>query len=166
MVRVAKKLNHNALKRKDTDSDNGKEDSSSEQHNHHYQGSSTPLLEPAPQTTSSRNGKRGGPGAGGNNKGGARPRPTTAKSERVESEEPPLTPTFRRSAVDDVIRPARARVPQARSGMNEMRKRVGAILEYVGRLQADVAPATGTSTPCTPPPQPFFFWWWLMFGSG
>jgi hypothetical protein len=39
--------------------------------------------------------------------------------------------------------------------MNEMRKRVGAILEYVGRLQADVAPATGTSTPCTHP-QPSF----------
>lgn len=132
-------------KRKDTDSDNGREDSSSEVH-HHHQGSATPLLDAPPASTSSRNGKRGG--GPGNGKGG-RPRPMIAKSERVDSEEPPLTPTFRRNALDDVIRPARARVPQARSGMNEMRKRVGAILEYVGRLQADVAPATGTSTPCT-----------------
>ena len=135
-------------KRKDTDSDNGREDSSSELHPHHHQGSATPLLDAPPASTSSRNGKRGG--GPGNGKGG-RPRPITAKSERVDSEEPPLTPTFRRNALDDVIRPARARVPQARSGMNEMRKRVGAILEYVGRLQADVAPATGTSTPCTLP---------------
>jgi len=144
-----KKPSNNTSKRKDTDSDNGKEDSSSEHHNNH-QGSSTPLLD-APLQTISRNGKRGGApgGAGTNNKGG-RPRPTTAKSERVDSEEPPLTPTFRRNVLDDVIRPARARVPQARSGMNEMRKRVGAILEYVGRLQADVAPVTGTSTPCNP----------------
>jgi hypothetical protein len=28
-------------------------------------------------------------------------------------------------------------VPQARSGLNEMRKRVGAILEFVGRLKGE-----------------------------
>jgi hypothetical protein len=64
----------------------------------------------------------------------------------VDSEEP-LTPTLRKGTGDE-FRPARARVPQARSGLNEMRKRVGAILEFVGRLKGEGADgAEGAETP-------------------
>lgn len=121
--------------RDDSDTVDGiqtKDDSSDNQHSN-----TTPLLEAPP--AGSRHGKRP--------YGGAKRKNNLAKSERVDSEEPP-TPTLRRApqGLEDVIRPARARIPQARSGLNEMRKRVGAILEYVGRLQADVA-ATGSQTP-------------------
>jgi hypothetical protein len=104
--------------------DLNKDDSSSEHH--------TPLLDAPPATI--RNGKR----------------PLTKrklKTDRVDSEEPP-TPTLRK---EHEIRPARARIPQARSGLNEMRKRVGAIMEFVGRLQADITP-TGEATPIGIPP--------------
>jgi len=67
--------------------------------------------------------------------------------DRIDSEEPPPTPTMRK----EEIRPARARIPQARSGLNEMRKRVGAIMEYVGRLQADIPELPDTpSNPLIP----------------
>ena len=117
-----------------------KDDSSDNQH-----GNTTPLLDAPP--AGHRQGKRP--------YGGAKRKNHLAKSERVDSEEPP-TPTLRRApqGLDDVIRPARARIPQARSGLNEMRKRVGAILEYVGRLQAEVAATaiqTPSGTPCTFP---------------
>jgi hypothetical protein len=128
-----KKKFHSATRRRD-DSDmlensgngNGKDDSSSD---HQHQGSATPLLDIPSNTRNKRiNGKRS----------------KSSRPDRIDSEEPP-TPTFRR---EEVIRPARARVPQARSGLNEMRKRVGAILEYVGRLQADVVPTESvTPTP-------------------
>jgi PHD-finger len=62
----------------------------------------------------------------------------------------PGTPTLRKPDDLPPAKPARARVPQARSGLTEMRKRVGAILEYVGRLQADVVP-TGENTPSIGP---------------
>jgi hypothetical protein len=118
-------------------------DSSDNQH-----GNTTPLLD-GPPAGHGRPGRRPH-GAGAKRK-------HLAKSDRVDSEEPP-TPTLRRApqGMEEMIRPARARIPQARSGLNEMRKRVGAILEYVGRLQADVTP-TGTQTPSATPGicQPF-----------
>jgi hypothetical protein len=71
------------------------------------------------------------------------------RTDRIDSEEPPATPTMRK----EEIRPARARIPQARSGLNEMRKRVGAIMEYVGRLQADIPelPDTPSTSPTLHP---------------
>jgi hypothetical protein len=122
-------------KRNSNDSD-GKDDSSSDQQ---HQGSTTPLLldVPLPRSNNGGNSKR-------SNQSKRKPPVTTSKSERVDSEEPPTTPTFRRP-IDDLMKPARARIPQSRSGLNEMRKRVGAILEYVGRLQADAV--TGSETP-------------------
>jgi len=121
---------------KDMDSDivdsNGKDDSSSE---NVHQGSATPLLDPPPAATNRNNGSKRLNGS---------KRSRSGKPDRVVDSEEPPTPTFRRA--DEPIRPARARVPQARSGLNEMRKRVGAILEYVGRLQAEVTP-TETATP-------------------
>ena len=123
------------------DSDGGKDDSSSDQQ-HQHQGSTTPILLDAPPTLRT-NGKHRS-----NNSKRRPPPPTTAKSERIDSEEPPLlTPTLRRP-LDDIIRPARARIPQARSGLNEMRKRVGAILEFVGRLQAEVTPEASSPRTC------------------
>jgi hypothetical protein len=111
--------------KKDVDSDTvdpTKDDSSSD----HQQ---PPILLDAPPATQ-RNGKK--------------PiQKRKPKTDRIDSEEPP-TPTLRRE--NEIIRPARARIPQARSGLNEMRKRVGAILEYVGRLQVDIDP-TGSATP-------------------
>lgn len=88
-------------------------------------GSTTPLLDP-PVARPNKGGRPPGPGKRKSN---------LTKSERVDSEEP-LTPTLRKGTGDD-FRPARARVPQARSGLNEMRKRVGAILEFVGRLRGE-----------------------------
>jgi PHD-finger len=127
-----------AIKRKE-DSDTmensaGKDDSSSD---NVVPGTSTPIIEPPPRS----NGKKTVP----------QKRKVPSTKDRVESEEPPLTPTFRKM---EEIRPARARIPQARSGLNEMRKRVGAILEYVGRLQADVTPS-GNVTPVDPGTFPF-----------
>jgi hypothetical protein len=117
----------------------GKDDSSDNNNQH---GNTTPLLDAPPAV--------GRPGRKPNGAGGKRK--NLAKSDRVDSEEPP-TPTLRRApqGVEEIFKPAKARIPQARSGLNEMRKRVGAILEYVGRLQADVIPPTGTQTPSVTP---------------
>ena len=122
-------------KRNSNDSD-GKDDSSSDQLQH--QGSITPLPLDVPPPRSNNGGSKR------SNQSKRKPPVTTAKSDRVDSEEPPTTPTFRR-VLDDFMKPARARIPQSRSGLNEMRKRVGAILEYVGRLQVDAVP--GSETP-------------------
>jgi len=125
-----------------------KEDSASDQQ---QGGSSTPILtDSGISLTKSGNGNGKRPNNNGKRKIG---NSTVVKEGRVDSEEPPLTPTLRQQ--ETVVRPARARIPQARSGLNEMRKRVGAILEYVGRLQADMAP-TGSETE-TPTPGTFPF---------
>jgi hypothetical protein len=156
----------NATSSRDNDSDNvdiGKDDSSSD---HQHQGSTTPLLDTIPTSHPSRNGTKRS-----NNGNTKRRQPTgNGKSDRVDSEEPPTTPTFRR-VTEEIVRPARARVPQARSGLNEMRKRVGAILEYVGRLQADIAPSASNSpngSPCmTPSPRLIgASVFWMLMASG
>jgi hypothetical protein len=136
------------------DSDNGKpgDESSSEQPGGGRLGSMTPLLEPTtatapvsgpPSGPRKRGGYGGKRGRGGQIAGGAK---MMMMMERMGSEEPgaPMTPTTLRRFADEMMKPARARIPQARSGLNEMRKRVGAILEFVGRLQAD---ANGSPTP-------------------
>jgi len=122
-------------KRGANDSDSKNDESASE-----LPGIATPLLEAPPRN----GGKRGG--YGGKRRGGH----AGAKMERVDSEEPPMTPTTLRRFGEEMMKPARARIPQARSGLNEMRKRVGAILEYVGRLQLEAqkeANANGSPTP-------------------
>jgi PHD-finger len=122
-------------KRGTNDSDSKNDESASE-----LPGSTTPLLEAPPRN----GGKRGG--HGGKRRGGH----PGGKMERVDSEEPPMTPTTLRRFGEEMMKPARARIPQARSGLNEMRKRVGAILEYVGRLQLEAqkeANANGSPLP-------------------
>ena len=122
------------------DSDNGKpgDESSSEQPSG-GPGTITPLLDAPPPPARGNGGRRGG--YGGRRRG---PGALSAKTDAGESEEPPLTPTTMRRWGEEIMKPARARIPQARSGLNEMRKRVGAILEFVGRLQTE---ANGSSTP-------------------
>lgn len=121
------KKSHKRIIRDDLDNTpaaDGKDDTSERE---------TPLLDPPP--TGHRHGKRATAGA---------KRKYLSKSDRMDSEEPP-TPTLRRPG-EDAFKPARARIPQARSGLNEMRKRVGAILEFVERLQADTL-QSGNETP-------------------
>jgi len=139
----SRKSNSNGRRTKDADSDMlenpGKDDSSSD---HQHQGSATPLLDiPTSNNNNNRN---------NNKRSNGSKRSKSSKPDRiVDSEEPP-TPTFRR---EEPSRQARARVPQARSGLNEMRKRVGAILEYVGRLQTEAVPTESV----TPTPSMIYF---------
>jgi len=123
------------------DSDTGKpgDESSSEQPSG-GPGTVTPLLDAPPPPARGNGGKRGGYGGRRRGPGNA----LSAKVDGGEPEDPPMTPTTIRRWGEEIMKPARARIPQARSGLNEMRKRVGAILEFVGRLQAE---ANGSSTP-------------------
>ncbi|CEP24138.1 unnamed protein product [Cyberlindnera jadinii] len=61
------------------------------------------------------------------------------KAKRTKRSTPSSAGSSKSSSTIDFNKPTRPRIPQQRATLNEMRKRVAAILEFIGRTQVDIA---------------------------
>lgn len=106
-------------------------------------GSTNQQSSGVPEKNSSRQQVKGSKGSAGSNESGSNNESASSKSttkkRAKKSKVVHKSPQKDKDPTIDFSKPTKPRLPNQRTTMNEMRKRVAAILEFIGRTQIDIA---------------------------